>query len=159
MQPRTSPVHALVLLLAIVGLFNTLGEELGWRGLLQDALRPLVWWKRFGLVGVMWCGWHFTNLFVGRESGEMLIYLAWYPLSCIALSVLLGSAVDRSRAILISVTLHAWTNLLFEFPGTGTRLVFACSVPFWIWLLWTWPTKQRDESEALPANPRIIAID
>ena len=60
-QPGTPPVHALVFLLAVVGLFNTLGEELGWRGFLQDALRPLAWWKRWALVGAMWCGWHFTN--------------------------------------------------------------------------------------------------
>ncbi|MEP6881857.1 MAG: CPBP family intramembrane glutamic endopeptidase [Dokdonella sp.] len=139
MQPDKPPVHVLVLLLAIVGLFNTIGEELGWRGFLQDALRPLVWWKRFGLVGIFWCGWHFTNLFAGRASGEILIYLAWYPLSCIALSVLLGSAVDRSRAIVVSVTLHAWMNMFFEFPGNGTIIILACAFPFWIWMLLTWP--------------------
>ncbi|HQZ02232.1 MAG TPA: CPBP family intramembrane metalloprotease [Thauera sp.] len=141
MQPGTPPVHVLVFLLAIVGLFNTLGEELGWRGFLQDALRPLVWWKRFGLVGAMWCGWHFTNLFAGRDTHEMLAYLAWYPLSCVLLSSLLGMAVERSRAVLVSVTLHAWVNMLFEFSGTGTTLVFACAIPFWIWMLWSWPTR------------------
>ncbi len=159
MHPDKPPVHALVLVLAMVGLFNTLGEEIGWRGLLQDALRPLVWWKRFGSVGVMWCGWHFTNLFIGREPGQMLFYLAWYPISCIALSVLLGRAVDRSRAILISVTLHAWMNMLFEFPGIGTIVVVGCAIPFWIWLLLNWPSEGVRDRIAHDLGDHAIKAD
>lgn len=150
MQPGTPPMHAMVLLLAIVGLFNTLGEELGWRGFLQDALRPLPGWKRWSLVGLMWCGWHFTNLFVGRDGSELLTYLAWYPLSCVALSAVLGLAVERSRAVLVSVTLHGWVNMLFEFNSKGTLIVFACAIPFWIWMLWRWPADGSKPSESLP---------
>lgn len=139
MQPGAPPVHALVLVLALVGLFNTLGEELGWRGFLQDALASLPQYKRWTLVGAMWCCWHFSNLFVGRDAGQLVAYLAWYPLSCIVLSALFGNAVTRSRAVLVSVTMHAWVNLLFEFPGTGTWCVFAMAVLFWAWMLWTWP--------------------
>ena len=40
---------------------SVLGEELGWRGFLQDALRPLPPVKRFVLIGVMWEFWHFTT--------------------------------------------------------------------------------------------------
>jgi hypothetical protein len=40
---------------------SILGEELRWRGFLQDALRPLPPVKRFVLIGVMWEFWHFTT--------------------------------------------------------------------------------------------------
>jgi len=33
-------VVSFTVLLAVIGFFNILGEELGWRGFLQDALRP-----------------------------------------------------------------------------------------------------------------------
>lgn len=47
--------------LIIIGFISILGEELGWRGFLQDALRPLSKAKRYALIAVMWELWHFTN--------------------------------------------------------------------------------------------------
>jgi hypothetical protein len=66
-------------------------------------------------------------------------YLAWYLPATVALSAVIGEATDRSRAVLVAATLHAWTDLSFEIPGAGTWAVLACAVPFWAWLLWTWP--------------------
>lgn len=131
--------HALVLAIAVVGLLNTLGEELGWRGFLQDALRPLPRPARYVLIGSLWAAWHFTNLFAHREGAALWTYLAWYLPATIALSALIGEATDRSRAVLVAVTLHAWMNLAMELPGAGTYAVLAGAVPFWAWLLWTWP--------------------
>ena len=135
-------VHALVLLIAVVGLVNTLGEELGWRGFLQDALRPLPRAARYALIGGLWAAWHFTNLFASYDSGTaVLAYLAWYVPLTIALSALIGEATDKSRAVLVAVTLHAWVNICWEFPGVGTYAVLAASLPFWAWLLWRWPNQ------------------
>ena len=47
--------------LSVIGFFNILGEELGWRGFLQDALRPLARLPRYVLLGAIWEFWHFTN--------------------------------------------------------------------------------------------------
>jgi membrane protease YdiL (CAAX protease family) len=132
-------VHALVLAIAVVGLLNTLGEELGWRGFLQDALRPLPRPARYATIGLLWAAWHFTNLFAHREGSELWTYLAWYLPATIALSALIGEATDRSRAVLVAATLHAWIDLSMEVPGMGTLVVLAGAVPFWAWLLWTWP--------------------
>jgi membrane protease YdiL (CAAX protease family) len=140
--------HALVLLIAVVGLVNILGEELGWRGFLQDALRPLARPARYVLIGLMWTAWHFTNLFASREGTELMTYLAWYVPLTIVLSAVIGEATDRSRAVLVAVTLHAWLNLTWEFPGTGTYIVLALSLPYWAWLLWSWP---REPAKPLPA--------
>lgn len=132
-------VHALVPLIAAVGFVNILGEELGWRGFLQDALRPLARPQRYLLIGLMWVAWHFTNLFAHREGTELWGYLAWYVPLTIALSALIGEATDRARALVVAVTLHAWLNLLWEFAAPGTWLVFALALPFWGWMLWRWP--------------------
>ena len=142
-------VHAMVMAIAIIGLINICGEELGWRGFLQDALRLLPRASRYALIGLIWAGWHFTNLFAQREGAELWSYLAWYVPLTIALSAFIGEATDRSRAILVAVTLHAWVNILWEFSGIGTYAVLAVSLPFWGWLLWTWPSKyvlQRNEA-------------
>ena len=140
-MPEMGPgvVHAMVMLIAIVGLINIMGEELGWRGFLQDALRPLSKPFRYILIGLIWAGWHFTNLFAHREGSELWIYLAWYIPMTIALSAIIGEATDRSRAVLVAITLHGWLNILWEFPGITTYAVFVASLPFWFWLLRTWP--------------------
>lgn len=132
-------VHAFVAVLAAIGLLNTLGEELGWRGFLQDALRPLPRPGRYALIGLLWAGWHFTNLFAHRSGPELWTYLAWYLPMTVALTVLIGEATDRSRAVLVAATLHAWLNIAWEFPGAGTWTVLAAALPFWAWLLWRWP--------------------
>ena len=131
--------HAMVLLIAIVGFINILGEELGWRGFLQDALRPLARLPRYVLIGLLWATWHFTNLFAHRDGAELWQYLGWYIPFTMAVSALIGEATDRARAVVVAVTLHAWLNLLWEFAAPGTYAVFAASVPFWLWLLWRWP--------------------
>lgn len=140
-------VHAMVMLIAIIGLINVLGEELGWRSFLQDALRPLPRPSRYLLIGLIWVGWHFTNVFAHREGAELWNYLAWYVPVTIALSVVIGEATDRSRALLVAVTLHAWVDILWEFSGTGTYAVFALSLIFWAWLLWTWPDNRSAEKQ------------
>lgn len=149
-SPEMGPgiVHLFVLLIAVIGLINIMGEELGWRGFLQDALRRLPKPSRYVLIGLVWTGWHFTNLFAHREGVELLTYLAWYIPLTIALSALIGEAGDRSRALLVAVTLHAWVNILWEFSGPGTYAVLAASLFFWAWMLWTWPGSKTDGQNA-----------
>jgi uncharacterized protein len=137
-------VHAMVIAIAVVGMINILGEELGWRGFLQDALRPLPKSARYIVIGLVWAGWHFTNLFAHLEGQELWMYLAWYLPLTIVLSALIGEAADRTRAVLVAVTLHAWLDFLWEFPGTGTYAVFAGSILFWFWMLKNWPRRTPD---------------
>jgi hypothetical protein len=142
--------------LGAIGWFNILGEELGWRGFLQDALRPLPRGWRYLVIGVMWEAWHFTNRTHGREPAEVVRTLAVsYPI-VIALSTVLGEATDRSRSLLVAVTLHFWADALFEVPSfmqgsaLATYAVFGGAIVFWALLLWRWPTrsgiKEGDES-------------
>jgi membrane protease YdiL (CAAX protease family) len=43
----------------------TLGEELGWRGLLAEELRPLGYWKSNLLIGLIWGIWYAPIVLMG----------------------------------------------------------------------------------------------
>ena len=144
----------LIAFIGLVGLFNTLGEELGWRGFLQDALRPLSPVARYALIGAMWEFWHFTNRIAHAELPQIAVRLAIAYPAAMLLSALLGAATDRSRAVLVAVTLHFWLNALWEVPSIlkapawPVYTVLGFSVLFWIYLLRHWhqsePGLRRD---------------
>jgi membrane protease YdiL (CAAX protease family) len=127
-----------------------LGEELGWRGFLQDALRPFRFFPRFVCLGVLWEFWHFTNRIAHGSARVVAITLAIsYPAVIIA-SFIIGIAVERSRSLCVAVTIHQWGDFLFNLSGTKTYVVFGISVFIWIYLLWRWPqTAQRSNPERL----------
>ena len=131
--------------LGLVTLFTILGEELGWRGFLQDALRPLSPLKRYVLIGILWEFWHFTNRTTHGSLKQIVLFLAiFYPVGII-LSWLIGEATERGKSLLIAVTLHAWFNIVFTLPGTRTYIALALSIIFWIFLLLRW---KNDKVEA-----------
>jgi membrane protease YdiL (CAAX protease family) len=130
-------------LLAVIGFFNILGEELGWRGLLQDALRPLPRLQRYVLIGAMWEFWHFTNrTHEGGWTHVALTLAAWYPLT-MALSAVIGEATDRRRSLMVAVTLHCWIDalgeapVLLDIPPVRVYAAFGVSLVFWTWMLWS----------------------
>jgi membrane protease YdiL (CAAX protease family) len=132
--------------LAVLGFFNILGEELGWRGFLQDSLRPLPRGWRYLTIGILWEFWHFTNRIHGFDLSQTIRGLMLSYPTVIALSILIGEATDRARSLVVAVTLHFWIDALFEVPGVvdgpawPTYLVFAVSIFFWAILLWKWPS-------------------
>jgi uncharacterized protein len=145
-----------VALIATAGFFNILGEELGWRGFLQDALRPIPRWWRYVILGVMWEFWHFrfgVALFNGRDFGPLILFEGMITCIVIILSIILGEATDRSRSLVVAVTLHFWLDLLIEAPAAlnvtpyRTYLVAAGSVLFWGWLLRKWCPKKATMSD------------
>jgi membrane protease YdiL (CAAX protease family) len=137
---------AVVGVLAVIGFFNILGEELGWRGYLQDALRPLSRGWRYLTIGILWELWHFTNRTHGPDlSATVRTLMLSYPMA-IALSIVIGEATDRARSLVVAVTLHFWIDALFEVPrlvdgpAWPTYLVFGLSLVFWAVLLRMWPS-------------------
>ncbi len=123
----------------------TLGEELGWRGFLQDALRPIPKPGRYVLIGAMWEFWHFTNRIYGNENFLLTLAVS-YPV-VIIVSWIIGEATDRSKSLCVAVTLHAWVNILFEYSMYPiTYVVFLLALPFWIYLFRTWDAKETMSS-------------
>jgi membrane protease YdiL (CAAX protease family) len=55
------------LLIGLLGFISILGEELGWRGFLQDALKNKSDLYKAMLIGFMWEIWHFTNRTANKE--------------------------------------------------------------------------------------------
>jgi membrane protease YdiL (CAAX protease family) len=143
--PLVGARAAVIGVLAVIGFFNILGEELGWRGFLQDALRPLPRGWRYLVIGILWEFWHFTNRTHGSDvSATIRGLMISYP-TVVALSVVIGEATDRARSLVVAVTLHFWLDALLEVPGLvdgpawPTYLVLGLSFVFWAVLLWTWP--------------------
>lgn len=122
----------------VLGFIMILGEELGWRGFLQDALKPLTDWKKYLLIGVMWELWHFTNRMHSGFELSTFVRVGAFMLVTILLSFIAGRLTDRTRSLVVAVTFHAWANILFEFQSTATFIIFGLSIPFWAAMLWYW---------------------
>lgn len=146
--------HLFPLAFSIIGFITILGEELGWRGFLQDALRPLPPAKRYILLGIMWELWHFTNRTHHRGILQAVTLVAMFAVVTVILSFLIGTAADKSKSLVVAVTLHAWVDILFEFQGLGTWIVFACCIPFWIWMLLKW-----NKEEAVQPATETFSIE
>lgn len=139
LEDKNHQIHHIIPVQVLLGSFiYTLGEELGWRGYLQDQLGHLPRWKRYLLIGTLWEIWHFTTRtlsgpFIGRVLRPLLFIL---PMS--VLSFLYGESVSKSRSVVIAVTLHTWVNLAIEYPQARTFVVLGISIPFWFLMIWKW---------------------
>jgi len=127
-----------ILMLGFIGFLSILGEELGWRGFLQDALRPLPAIPKYLLIGFLWEIWHFTNRTRAEELQEVIIRVSIFVVALTILSFIMGKATDKSKSVVIAVTLHAWIDIAAEHSNTGTFIVFGLSILFWTFLIITW---------------------
>lgn len=123
-----------------------LGEEAGWRGFLNEALKPLSAWRRATVVGLLWGTWHFTT-FWGGSAGQAGLRLAiMYPLWILA-SWGLDRATTLTRSLLVAAMLHLLFNFATALPMKMALLVLLPSALMWILLIRTW----KPDSARLPA--------
>ena len=93
-----------------------LGEEPGWRGFALPNLLKLGEWPATIVLGLVWAFWHLPLALRFRDFYETLpgvtlpMWLVMYPLSVIALSVILTKLWKWTGSVLIAVFFHGAVN-------------------------------------------------
>ncbi len=94
-----------------------LGEELGWRGYLQNELQ-----QNFGFVkgtfvlGVVWSAWHIPANLAGLNGTEnvWLVTFVTFPIGAIAMSYALGWIRNASGSVWPCALLHGANNAVSD---------------------------------------------
>lgn len=96
---------------ALVNSVLAFGEELGWRGWLQTALRPLGTWPSLLLTGAVWGLWHAPIILLGYNFARTDVTGLLFMLGgCLAWGVLLGWLRLRSDSLWPAVLAHGSLN-------------------------------------------------
>jgi membrane protease YdiL (CAAX protease family) len=137
----------------LVGAVSMFGEEMGWRGFLQGALRPLGRVRGYLLLAFMWEAWHFTSHTKGTLH-EVVARLAVYVPLVIVITFFLAFLTERTGSLVLAVTVHEWIDIFADPAGNGGFFWsgIAC-IPIWIWLVWTWPRGKPERTENLSEGP------
>lgn len=126
---------------ALINSFLAFGEEIGWRGWLVPALRPLGTWPALILSGVIWGIWHSPLILLGYNFGLTdWRGVALMTVGCVAWGVLLGWSRLRSGSVWPAVfghgALNAAAGIVGLFAAAGSEidpaLVLPLGVSGWI---------------------------
>lgn len=114
-MPPTALLVALQFLVIPFGaLFNSLfafGEEIGWRGWLQPALRPLGVWPSLVLTGAIWGLWHTPLILLGHNFQRYdWTGVALMVGGCVAWGMFFGWLRLRSGSVWPAVVAHGSLN-------------------------------------------------
>lgn len=127
-------------------LLGGVGEELGWRAVLQPALEGR-WgsWKGTIAVGLIWAYWHLPVNLLGYNDAvhPVLNALVLFPLAVVAMSFVLAWLTRRSGSVWPAALAHGANNTLGAAfllkPGgwsaeSATEILAAVAVAAWfIW--------------------------
>lgn len=81
----------------VVTVLFTLGEEIGWRGWLWPALKPLGRVRAAIVGGAIWSLWHLPIVLIGFNyaGAPRAAAVAMFLLPCMAMTLLFGGITDR----------------------------------------------------------------
>lgn len=107
-----------ILLTVLVGaipttLIATLGEELGWRGYLQDYMSEKYGFaKGTAFVGLIWAYWHIPANLAGINGTQniMMTTFITFPLAVVFMSFVLGWFKISSKSVWVCAFFHGVNN-------------------------------------------------
>lgn len=132
----------------LVMFFNTLGEELGWRGFLQANLSALSSFKRYLAIGILWELWHLPMRLGAISNGAAVENMLMLSAGTLVLSFVMGFFVERTKSVTIAVCLHAYMNSMMSLshianiPQQDLIPYFAIVGMFYIVVLFSWHTNK-----------------
>ena len=135
-MPPLGVLIALQLLVIPFGaLFNSImafGEEIGWRGWLLPALRPLGVWPALLLSGAIWGLWHSPLILLGYNFNRTdWTGVAFMTIGCAIWGVLFGWVRLRSGSVWPAVIGHGALNA----SAGPFMLLSAADAPMEMWLV------------------------
>lgn len=108
-----------------------LGEELGWRGYLQNELEKKHSTLKSSLVvGLLWATWHMPLWLASGYIGmDLLLYSIAFMTGVVSLSVVMGFFYKLNKNILVPIVMHFLFNFLLALIIAELlwMLVFVCS--------------------------------
>jgi membrane protease YdiL (CAAX protease family) len=93
-----------------INMLFSLGEELGWRGLLLNEFGKLGFWKTNLLIGSVWGLWHAPIILMGHNPNYPLAGCFMMILLCIALSCLHVIIKMKTKSIFGPAAFHGMIN-------------------------------------------------
>lgn len=136
----------IVLSAAVIALMGGVGEEIGWRGVLQPGLE-----QRFGavwgtlLVGLIWAYWHLPANLSGYNDGEhpVLNALLFFPMAVVAMSFSFAWLARKSGSVWPVALAHGANNTLgsaflvgTDHWPTNTTLELVTMTGVALWVVW-----------------------
>jgi membrane protease YdiL (CAAX protease family) len=87
------------------------GEELGWRGYLQQELQPLGFYRSSLLIGLIWGVWHMPIILQGHNYpahpvAGVFMMIAW----CMLLSPIFSFVRISARSVIAAAVIHGSLN-------------------------------------------------
>ncbi len=103
-----NPHLAGAILGALIFLY-ALGEEIGWRGYMHDALSPRPIWLRAVIISIVWWAWHLWFLQDGTSPGILLIGYGIILVSALIFSWI----ISESKSWISAASFHSIGNIGF----------------------------------------------
>lgn len=136
--------HITPLSLCVIGFLTVWGEEFGWRWFLQDYLQSMKPIKKYLLIGVLWEIWHLRFLSrLGDPWHHVVLSALMVMVVTVTLAIIIGAVTDRTKSLAFAATLHAWVNMMFEFPVMTAYIVAALTFISIGILYFTWPRSTK----------------
>lgn len=109
------PHFARAIAMSLLSIHWMFGEEFGWRGYLQQKLKPLGARKAVLLVGVIWGVWHWPSIFLGAQYlfgywGEPVTGPLLFVWCILPSSVIYGWVTMRSGSVWPAAIAHGVNN-------------------------------------------------